>query len=86
MGRADHAVFEDGALFVAAPVQRPDNLAGQPAGLVQDGIDQVAGRLLVAGQGGDAGQAGNMVEHKAHVVDRRAIVGHGKPRAKSGGV
>ena len=75
--RPHDAVFEHGALFVAAPVQRPDHLAGQSAGLVQHGVDQIAGRFLIAGQGGDAGQAGDMVEHKAHVVDGCAIVGHG---------
>ena len=54
--RAHHAVLEDRALLVAAPVQRSDHLAGQPAGLVQDGADQIAGRFFVAGQRGDSGR------------------------------
>jgi hypothetical protein len=33
-------------------------------------------RLLVAGQGGDLGHAGELVEHEAHVAQRRVVFGH----------
>src|SRR3546814_1979717 len=64
LGRAHHAVLEDGALAVAGMVQRRQHVGGELACLFQDGAHQVGCRLLVARQPGDLRQDGDSIDRK----------------------
>ena len=76
VGRAHDAVLEPDALAIAALVERRQLVRREPAGRLQDVVDQVRRRRLVARQAADRAEIGDVVEHEAHVVERRRVAGH----------
>ena len=75
---ADDAVLEGAALDIARPVQRRQDIRGQLAGFLQDGVHQVRRRLLAARQPGDVAEPRQFVQHEPHFGQGCPIVGHGR--------
>jgi hypothetical protein len=73
---ADHAVLQPRRVLVADPVQRGEDLAGEPSGLLERGVD-VLGRMPVAGLGQDLAEPEHAVEQEAQVGQRRGVGGGG---------
>ena len=71
----DHAVGKRRAMGIADPVEWRDDVAGKPAGLGQNGRDQIIIDVGEQALGAGGGQAGAMVEGENEVGDGRAV-GH----------
>ena len=77
-GRGGHdAVLADATGPVADAVDRVENAGGELGGFVEDGLDEIDGTFLVAGQGADFFEAGHFVEDELHVAHRGDIGAHG---------
>jgi len=72
---SDYAVFEPGAVFVAGLVQGRDDAVAELAHLFHDRRNQIITELGKRAGRFQRGEAGGMIENKAHVADRRSI-GH----------
>ncbi len=75
-GRAHHAVLEMAALLVARPVERRQLVLAELGAGGEDGGDGVRRRLLMAGQPGDLPDIEQLLEHEAHVAQRRLVGRH----------
>ena len=82
-GSRDDPVLADATGDVAGLVQRREHVAGEFAGLLQNGLDQIIGDFLIAGQRRNAGEVANFPHGEKHVADRRLIGGHDGLRKKS---
>jgi len=61
------------AFLVAARVQRQQHLLGDLAGLLEDAIDQLRRKIGAAGEVSDFRVAVQLVQHEAHVAERRLV-------------
>ena len=57
--------------LVARLVERRENVGGEFAGLLENGLDQIVGHLLIAGQSGDVVEVADLPHGEKHVADRR---------------
>ncbi len=77
--RNAHApIFELDAFEIATAVERTDDFARELCCLDEDRLDDVRRRRLKCRDGGgESGQACQLIEHEADVVDGGAVFGHG---------
>ncbi len=76
LGRTHNAVLEGTAFLVAGLVQGKQLVLAELRAFLQDGVDQIAARFLVSGQGGHAALViEDLVEPEADIVQGR-LVGH----------
>ncbi len=74
---AHHAVLQPRALLVTDRVQRCQHATGQFAGLCQDLLHQRAVGAIEPRQGGHPAEPDHVVDHEAHVAQRRGVDTHG---------
>ncbi len=63
-------------LDVADAVERGELLLEEARRLFEDPAHRFRVGVLVPGQLGEAGEVGDVLEHEAHVVQRRRVVAH----------
>ncbi len=74
---ANGAVFEPTAVGVARRVERQQLVLAEARGFLENGVDDVGGRLLTARQCGDGALVvEQLVKDEAHVVERGAVADH----------
>ncbi len=75
--RGSDAFRRPGAtLGVADAVERGKHFAGEFGSFVEDGIGHVRGCIGVGRKLAELLEAGNLIHHEAHVLDRGAVVAH----------
>ncbi len=77
LGRAHHAVLVVAAFLVAGAVQREQHVLAELGGFLDDGVDRVRRRVLVARQLGQARHVEHFVQNELDVLDRGLVDGHG---------
>ena len=77
LGRAHDAVLVVAAFLVAGAVQREQHVLAELGGFLDDGVDRVGGRVLVARQLGELRDVDDFVQNELNVLDRGLVDGHG---------
>jgi hypothetical protein len=77
LGCAHHAVLVVAALLVARAVQREQHVLAKLGRLLEDRLDGVGRRILVARQLGQARDVEDFVEDERDVLHRTLVDGHG---------
>ena len=74
--RDDRAVLEAATLNIARIVEREDNLLADLGALIEDGVHDIAARVLESGKVAVVLDRQELVQDEADIAHRRLIGGH----------